>query len=196
MLTKLANRSSTVIVQACAASTATAGKSKATLTKPGVRNLVLVDAVRTPFLLSGTDYAKMMPHELQTAALRGLLERNTQLRPADIGHIVMGTVIQECKTSNIAREAALCAGVPKSVPAHTVTMACISSNQALTTLMGYLAQGYCDVGVAGGHSTPFTLLQAASSSCRTCRSATVVRRAPPWSRSARRSRSANVCRWR
>jgi hypothetical protein len=40
----------------------------------------------------------------------------------------MGTVIQEVKTSNIAREAALAAGISNKVPANTVTMACISSN--------------------------------------------------------------------
>jgi len=42
-------------------------------------------------------------------------------------------VIQEVKTSNIAREAALGAGFSDKTPAHTVTMACISSNQAMTT---------------------------------------------------------------
>lgn len=45
----------------------------------------------------------------------------------------MGTVIQEVKTSNVAREAALGAGFSDKIPAHTVTMACISSNQAITT---------------------------------------------------------------
>jgi acetyl-CoA acyltransferase len=46
---------------------------------------------------------------------------------------VFGTVIQEVKTSNIAREAALGAGFSQKTPAHTVTMACISANQAITT---------------------------------------------------------------
>jgi len=55
------------------------------------------------------------------------------MNPADIGYIINGIVIQEVKTSNIAREAALGAGIPDSVPSHTVTMACISSNQAITT---------------------------------------------------------------
>ena len=44
-----------------------------------------------------------------------------------------GTVIQEAKTSNIAREAALEAGLPDTIPAHTVTLACISSNVAITS---------------------------------------------------------------
>ena len=44
-----------------------------------------------------------------------------------------GTVIQEVKTSNVGREAALAAGFSEKTPAHTVTMACISSNQSITT---------------------------------------------------------------
>ena len=49
--------------------------------------------------------------------------------------------MQEVKTSNIAREAALGAGFSDRIPAHTVTMACISSNQAITTCLGLMAQG-------------------------------------------------------
>ena len=39
------------------------------LAKPGVKNIVLVDGVRLPFLMSGTDYNDLMPHELATGAL-------------------------------------------------------------------------------------------------------------------------------
>lgn len=56
-----------------------------------------------------------------------------------------GTVIQEVKTSNIAREAALAAGFSNKTPAHTVTMACISANQAITTGVGLIATGTYDV---------------------------------------------------
>ncbi|ESO04876.1 hypothetical protein HELRODRAFT_99230 [Helobdella robusta] len=127
----------------------TGTKSKKTLEKPGVRNIVLVDGVRTPFLLSGTDYKDVMAHDLARAALLGLVKKTNV--PFDaIGHIVMGTVIQEVKTSNIAREAALGAGFPLNIPAHTVTQACISSNQAITSAIGLLASGYCDGVIAGG----------------------------------------------
>lgn len=61
-----------------------------------------------------------------------------------------GTVIQEVRTSNIGREAALAAGYSEHTPAHTVTMACISSNQAITTGMGLIACGVYDAIVAGG----------------------------------------------
>lgn len=58
---------------------------------------------------------------------RSLL-RKTQVDKSLIDYIIYGTVIQEVKTSNIAREAALAAGFSDKTPAHTVTMACISSN--------------------------------------------------------------------
>lgn len=57
---------------------------------------------------------------------------------------------QEVKTSNIAREAALGAGFSEFTPAHTVTMACISSNLAITSSIGLLACGNIDVAIAGG----------------------------------------------
>ncbi|KAL6090748.1 hypothetical protein STEG23_035878 [Scotinomys teguina] len=119
-------------------------KSKKTLAKPNMKNIVVVEGVRIPFLLSGTSYKDLMPHDLARAALSGLLHRSNV--PKDVvDYIIFGTVIQEVKTSNVAREAALGAGFSDKTPAHTVTMACISSNQAMTT-----ASGQCDVVVAGG----------------------------------------------
>lgn len=63
---------------------------------------------------------------------RGIIKK-TGLPKEIIDYIIYGTVIQEVKTSNIAREAALAAGYSDKTPAHTVTMACISSNAAMTT---------------------------------------------------------------
>uniref|UniRef100_A0A673FWT1 Trifunctional enzyme subunit beta, mitochondrial n=1 Tax=Sinocyclocheilus rhinocerous TaxID=307959 RepID=A0A673FWT1_9TELE len=114
----------------------TSPKSKKTLAKSGVKNVVLVDGVRTPFLLSGTTYADLMPHDLARAALQGLLKR-TGLPKDAVDYIVYGTVIQEVKTSNVAREAALGAGFSDKTPAHTVTMACISSNQPSVQLITF-----------------------------------------------------------
>ncbi|KAK6021637.1 thiolase protein, partial [Ostertagia ostertagi] len=82
-------------------------------------------------------------------ALKALIAR-THIPYKDIDHIICGTVIQECKTSNVAREAALQAGIPDKIPAHTVTLACISSNVAMTTGMGMLATGNAKAVIAGG----------------------------------------------
>lgn len=131
---------------------ATGAASKKSMAKPGVKNLVLVEGVRTPFLVSGTDFKDLMAHDLARTALMELMRRTSV--PADlIGHIILGTVIQEVRTSNVAREAALGAGLPDHIPAHTVTQACISSNQCITTGLGLLASGYCDAVIAGGVDT-------------------------------------------
>lgn len=61
------------------------------------------------------------------------LIRKTGVNKEDIEYIVCGTVIAEPKTCNIAREVVLTAGLPMNIPAHTVTQACISANQAITT---------------------------------------------------------------
>uniref|UniRef100_A0A667GMY3 Trifunctional enzyme subunit beta, mitochondrial n=1 Tax=Lynx canadensis TaxID=61383 RepID=A0A667GMY3_LYNCA len=124
-------------------------KSKKTLAKPNIRNIVVVEGVRIPFLQSGTSYKELMPHDLARAALLGLLHR-TNVPKDVVDYIILGTVIQEVKTSNVAREAALGAGFSDKTPAHTVTMACISANQAMTTGVGLIASGQCDVVVAGG----------------------------------------------
>ncbi|KAJ8269845.1 hypothetical protein GJAV_G00107480 [Gymnothorax javanicus] len=133
----------------CSSSLRAEVKSKKTLAKPGVKNIVLVDGVRTPFLQSGTTYIDLMPHDLARASLQGLLNR-TGIPKDAVDYIVYGTVIQEVKTSNVGREAALGAGFSDKIPAHTVSMACISSNQAMTTGVGLIAAGQCDAVVAGG----------------------------------------------
>ncbi|CAB4029743.1 trifunctional enzyme subunit beta, mitochondrial, partial [Paramuricea clavata] len=116
------------------------------------KNIVLVEGVRTPFLVSGSDYKDILAHDLARGALQGLLKRTGCPKDA-VDYIVFGTVIQEVKTSNIAREAALGAGFSDKIPAHTVTMACISSNQSITSAMGILASGGADAVIAGGVET-------------------------------------------
>uniref|UniRef100_A0A2K6UT99 Hydroxyacyl-CoA dehydrogenase trifunctional multienzyme complex subunit beta n=1 Tax=Saimiri boliviensis boliviensis TaxID=39432 RepID=A0A2K6UT99_SAIBB len=74
----------------------------------------------------------LMPHDLAKAALMDLIHW-TSVPKEVVDSIIFGTVIQEVKTSNVARKAALGAGFSDKTPACTVTMAYISANQALTT---------------------------------------------------------------
>ena len=112
-------------------------------------NLVFVDGVRTPFLASLTNFQTMMPHQLLGQAMSGLLSR-TGLPASDVDYLCAGTVQQEATTSNVTKEAAFEAGFPLSTPGHTVTMACISANQAVTSCMSLLATGQAEVAIAGG----------------------------------------------
>jgi len=111
--------------------------------------IVFIEGVRTPFLASLTDYQHMMPHQLLAQAYTGLIDR-TGVAASEIDYLCAGTVQQEIRLSNIAKEAGFEAKLPKNIPGHTVAMACISSNQAVATCMGRLATGESDLCIAGG----------------------------------------------
>lgn len=113
------------------------------------RNVVLVEGCRTPFMRSGTDYLGLTSYDLARLALRGILEK-TGLEAEEVGLVVMGSVVQNVSTSNVARDAALGAGFSQRTPAHTVTMACISANQAVVSAAEAIRSGQTDVAVAGG----------------------------------------------
>lgn len=116
------------------------------------KNVVLVDGVRTPFAQSSTIYNDLIAYQLQRIAFLSLLKR-TGIPKDSIDHIISGTVIQENKTSNVAHEAAATAGLPKNIPCATVTLACISSNYAITSGMSLIGQGVYDTVVCGGVET-------------------------------------------
>ena len=93
---------------------------KATKSDPS-KNVVVVDGVRLPFAMTSTIYEDQLAVDLQRLAYQGLITK-TALDKKDVDYVLAGTVIQEVKTSNIAREAAINAGFPSSIGAHTVAM--------------------------------------------------------------------------
>ena len=115
----------------------------------GVSPLVFVEGVRTPFLASLTGFQAMMPHQLLSQTFTAVLER-TGVAATEVDYLCAGTVQQEVRTSNVTKEAAFLAGLPLSTPGHTVTMACISANQAVTSCMALLATGQAELCIAGG----------------------------------------------
>lgn len=116
------------------------------------RKVVVVGGARTPFLRSQTGFADLMAYQLGAMAVSGLLNRYN-LDPALIDRLIMGTVIAEPRTSNLAREVAFAAGLPNSVPAYTVTAACTSANVAISNAIEAIAMGSADIVVAGGAET-------------------------------------------
>lgn len=113
---------------------------------------VIVDGGRIPFQRSGTGYKKLMAYDLGRMAIEGLIGR-APINGDDLDRVIMGTVIQDVNTSNVARESALGAGIPNNVPAHTVTQACISSNQAITSAVELIRTGQAKIILAGGTET-------------------------------------------
>ncbi|MBK8671647.1 MAG: thiolase family protein [Bacteroidetes bacterium] len=114
-----------------------------------IKKVVFIDGVRTPFLKSGTDYMDLMSYQLGQFAIKGLLDK-TGIDPNEIDRVILGNVISNVKTENVAREAAVTAGVPIKVPANTVKQACISANQAISNAMDAIQLGRADVIISGG----------------------------------------------
>lgn len=124
--------------------------AKGTPTKS--RNVVVVDGCRIPFATQSSIYNDEIAVDLQRLAIKGLLTKSAVSKDV-IDYVICGTVIQELKTSNIAREAAINAGLPNNICAHTVTMACISSNAAICNGAEKILSNQADVVIAGGVDT-------------------------------------------
>lgn len=121
-------------------------------TVPSGRQAVLLDGIRTPFLKSHGAFRSWHAHDLGREAVAALLERGGMARD-EMELVVMGSVLQEPKTSNVAREISLGAGLAHDVPAFTTTLACISANVAITSVVEQIRGGHVDVGIAGGVET-------------------------------------------
>jgi len=113
------------------------------------RRVAIVAGCRTPFARSGTAFRDLTAVDLARTCVRELVER-TEVDPAAIGTVVMGQVVPSVKAPNLAREAALGAGLPKSVPAHTVNRACASASQAIADVASLIQLGHVEAGIAGG----------------------------------------------
>jgi len=113
------------------------------------REAVFVEGGRTPFLRSQTDFRHFSAYDLGRLAISGLINK-TKLDGSTIDHVYYGNVIQDINTSNIARESSMAAGLPDNIPATTLSMACISSNVALTTAFDSITTGQINSAIVGG----------------------------------------------
>ena len=110
---------------------------------------MLLAGARTAFLESAGLYSPLMSYELGAQAIAGLL-RKADFDAAELGLVVMGTVLHEINTTNVARESMLAAGVPGRVPAYTVAMAGISPSVGVLNLCDQIMLGRLEAGIAGG----------------------------------------------
>ena len=114
-----------------------------------MRRVAVVAGCRTPFARAGSNFRDMTAVELGTIAVRELLSRSGVDRN-EIQEIVFGVVVPNVQAPNVAREVGLASGIPAKASAYSVSRACASSNQAITSATETIARGYADVIVAGG----------------------------------------------
>lgn len=113
--------------------------------------VVLVDAVRTPFGKAGSLYNGTRADDLVIRAIRGLLERNPQLNPADIDDVAIAAATQTGDQGmNLGRSASLLAGIPNTVPGYSVDRWCAGAMTSVTTLAGAINMGTAKFAIAGG----------------------------------------------
>ena len=116
------------------------------------RDVVVVAAVRTAVgkAIKGS-LKDTRPDDLLAEALRGLLAKVPSFDPATIDDVVIGCAMPEGEQGmNVARIAALAAGIPHTVPAMTVNRFCSSGLQSLAQAAAHIAAGYYDIALTGG----------------------------------------------
>ena len=116
------------------------------------KNVVIVDAVRTPMGKSKNGvFRNVRAEELSAALMRALLKRNAAVNPAEIEDIIWGCVQQTLEQGyNVARNAQLLTDTPKTVSAQTVNRLCGSSMTALHMAAQGIWSGQGEVYLVGG----------------------------------------------
>ncbi|MGH8867269.1 MAG: thiolase family protein [Actinomycetes bacterium] len=111
----------------------------------------LLDAVRTPFGRHRGGLSGIRTDDLAALPLRALVERHPELDPASVEDVILGDTNGAGEDNrNVARMAALLAGLPATVPGVTVNRLCASGGEALVQAARALAVGDASLMVAGG----------------------------------------------
>ena len=112
-------------------------------------NIVIVSAVRTAIGKFGGSLKDIDSGRLASIVIEEAIKR-ANIEPTLVDEVIMGEVRQTTESSNVARVAALRAGVPVTVPAFTVNRLCASGMQAIVSGIQQIAFNQAEVVVAGG----------------------------------------------
>ncbi|MFC6222290.1 thiolase family protein [Hymenobacter artigasi] len=127
----------------------------------------IVDAVRTPIGKFGGALSSVRPDDLAAHVLRELMRRNPTVDKAAIEDVIIGAANQAGEDNrNVARMAALLAGLPVTVPGNTVNRLCASGLQSIMDAARAIKCGEGDVYLAGGAESmtraPFVMAKSES----------------------------------
>jgi acetyl-CoA acetyltransferase len=97
-----------------------------------MKSVYIIDAVRTPIGKYGGSLSSVRPDDLLAIAIKALLQRNPTIDINSIEDVIAGAANQSGEDNrNVARMAALLAGLPVTVPGNTVNRLCASGLQAI-----------------------------------------------------------------
>jgi acetyl-CoA C-acetyltransferase len=111
--------------------------------------IYILGAVRTPIGSIGGGLAALQAEDLATHSINAVLEQ-TGIRPESIEYTCIGWVMQDPRSPNVARNAALRAGIPYASPATTFHENCASGGAAVHSIARRIALGEISIGIGGG----------------------------------------------
>jgi 3-oxoadipyl-CoA thiolase len=137
-----------------------------------MRDVFICDAVRTPIGRYGGTLSSVRADDLAAIPIAALLARNPKLDPAAIDEVLYGCANQAGEDNrNVARMAALLAGLPQDVPGATINRLCGSGMDAVGTAARAIRAGEIELAIAGGVESmsraPFVMPKADSAFSRT-----------------------------
>ena len=113
------------------------------------KEVVIVSAVRTPIGSFMCALSSIPAPKLGAIAIKGALEK-INLDPTLVDEVLMGNVVQAGEGQAPARQAAIYAGIPNTVPCTTINKVCSSGMKAVMQAAQAIALGDADVVIAGG----------------------------------------------
>lgn len=111
--------------------------------------IAIIGGLRTPFAKSQSAYRHQSALDLGKLVTAELLAR-TEVSPKDVGLCVYGQVVPSVSAPNIAREIVLGTAMPKEIEAFSVSRACATSFQSMTSAAEAMLAGQHDVAITGG----------------------------------------------
>jgi acetyl-CoA acetyltransferase family protein len=114
-----------------------------------MKNVVIVDGLRTPYARMGTAFNDISAHELGALLVKEFIAR-LELDPETISEVIFGNVAQPPEATNIARNIALLAGIPERIPAFTVQRNCSSGMQSVSDAWYRIQAGDGNIYICGG----------------------------------------------
>jgi 3-oxoadipyl-CoA thiolase len=137
-----------------------------------MKKVYVIDAVRTPIGKYGGALSTIRPDDLLAHVIRSLLQRNASIDVNAIEDVIAGDANQAGEDNrNVARMAALLAGLPVTVPGNTVNRLCASGLQAIMDASRAIMCGDGDLMIAGGVESmtraPFVQLKSSGAWNRT-----------------------------
>ena len=136
-----------------------------------MQEVFICDGVRTPIGRYGGSLSSIRTDDLAALSIAALLKRHPSLQPLAIDEVILGCANQAGEDNrNVARMAALLAGLPQEVPAATINRLCGSGMDAIGTIARAIRAGEIGLGIGGGVESmsraPFVMPKADSAFSR------------------------------